>query len=242
MLGNALVRPRPAFVIGDYADGALFEVPTQCPSRGPEGPCDVVVHALRSRKTGPSHPLAVCRCHAHGLSFSIYPPGFVPYARRPLVDAPGVASSSATEAPSFASVAREAASGVAWARESAGGSPRWWPTQTRLLLRLGWAVGAYAGPARDLVAVAVGLPLRLLARVADAVGFRARGRALTDVLEALGSDLDRLLLAGALAGCWGAPWRWQPAPPRLIPIVPADLVDPAKRSTTSGPRAPPPSS
>ena len=241
MLGNALVLPRPAFVIGAYADGALFDVPTECPCRGPEGPCDVVVHALRARKTGSSHPLAVCRCHVHGLSFTIYPPGFVPYARRPLLDASLVVS-SATEAPSFASVAGEAAIGVAWCRASAGGSPRWWPTQTRLLRRLGWAVGAFAGTARDMVAVAVGLPLRLLAAVTDAVGFRARGRALTDVLEALGGDLDRLLLAGALAGCWGTPWRWQSAPARLVPVVPANLDDFTKRSTTSGPRAPPRSS
>jgi hypothetical protein len=239
VLGNASALPRPAFVIGDYADGALFEVPTECPARSMEGPCDVVLHTLRSRKTGPPHPLAVCRCHAHGLFFAIYPPGFVPYSRRPLLEAPGA---PATETPSFASVAREAADGVAWTRAAVGGTDRWWTTQTRLLRRLAWAVGGLAGSSRDLVAVAIGLPLRLLARVAEAAGFRARGRTLIDVLDALGDDLDRLLLAGALAGCWGAPWRWQRAPPRLVPVVPAHLVDLAKRSTTSGPRAPPPSS
>lgn len=239
MPGNAFFLCRPAFVIGDYADGTLFEVPTECPARGPDGPCDVVVHALRARKTGPPHPLAVCRCHAHGLSFSIYPPGFVPYSRRALFGVPGA---PATEAPSFASVAREAAEGVAWVRAAAGGTDRWWTTQTRLLRRLGEALGGFACSARDLVSVAVGLPLGLLARVANAVGFRSRGRALTDVLETLDGDLDRLLLAGALAGCWGAPWRWQRSPPRLVPLVPPYLVDLAKRSTTSGPRAPPRSS
>lgn len=239
MPGNASVLPRPAFVIGAYADGALFELPAECPSRSTECPCDIVVHALRARKTGPPHPLAVCRCHAHGLSFAIYPLGFVPYSRRPLLDAPGAPT---TESPSFASVAREAASGVAWTRAAPGGTDRWWTTQTRLLLRLVQAFGGLAGSTRDVVAVALGLPLRVLARVAEATGFRARGRAVTDVLEALGGDLDRLLLAGALAGCWGAPWRWHDGPPRLVPVVPAHLVDFAKRSTTSGPRAPPPSS
>ena len=235
VLRNSSVLSRP-FVIGDYADGSLFEVPLDCPLRGLDAPCDVTVHALRSRKAGPTHPLAVCRCHAHDFSFTIYPPGFVPFSRRVLIDGPGISALS-SGAPSFASAARDAAVGVAWCRASAGGSARWWATQGRLLRRLCWAVGALAGSARDLVAVAVGLPLHLLVRVAQAVGFRARGRALGDVLDAFGAELDRVLLAGFLSGCWGAPWRWQTAPSRLVPLVPAGLT---RLSTSSGRRGQPP--
>lgn len=237
MLSNPSLRRRPAFVIGDYADSVLIEVPAECPLRCVEGPCDVVLHALRSRKTGPGHALAVCRCHAHGRSFTVYPSKFVPFARRPLLD---VARAAVADAPSFAAVAREAASGVAWSRVAERGPTRWWTTQTRLLRRLGCALGAFAGTGRDLVAVALGLPLRVLARVAEAVGYRARGRALVDALDTLKGDLDRVLLAGALAGCWGVPWRWERAPARLVPLVPGSLVAHAKASTTSVPRVPAP--
>lgn len=206
---------RPAFVIGEYAEGLLVEVPLECPLRSIDAPCDVVQHALRPRKTGPQHPVAICRCHAHGLHFAVYPPGFVPYARRPLLD-------TANGTPSYASAARDAAAGVAWPRSREGELTRWWTTQTRLLRRLGEAFGAFAA-ASDVIAVATGLPLRALARIADAVGYRARGQALVAGIDTLGGDLDRLLLAGALAGTWGPPWRWQRSPARRVPLVPRHL-------------------
>jgi len=204
------------------------EVPLECPWREAAVPCDVVLHALRARKAGPGHPLAVCRCHAHGASFSVYPPGFVPYARRALLCTP---VPLVPDVPSFAAVAAEAANGTAWDRAAEDGSSRWWSTQGRLLRRFRQALGAFEAGLHEVVALALGLPLHLLSAVKGAVGYRARGRALVSVLEALGQDLDRLLLAGALAGCWGSPWRWQPAPPRLVPLVPAHL-DRAKASTT----------
>lgn len=226
---SSLSLRRPAFVFGAYVDGSLVEVPFECPLRSDEAPCDVVQHGLRPRKTGPTHAIVVCHCHAHDLYFSVYPPGFVPYARRPLVDTAGGPTS-------FDAVAREAAAGVAWPRQGAG--PRWWNTQRRLLRRLSEALGAFTD-ARDAIALAVGLPLRVLAQVADAVGFQARGRACVAALGALGGDLDRLLLAGAVAGTWGAPWRWQPAPARLVPLVPDHLVE-SIASTNSRHGLPPP--
>lgn len=189
----------------------------------------MILHTLRVRKAGPGHPLAVCRCHAHGASFSVYPPGFIPYARRALLDSPPV--TSVPEAPSFAAVAAEAANGTAWDRAAKHGSSRWWSTQWRVLHRLRQALGAFEAGLHEVVALALGLPLHLLSAVTGAVGYRARGQALQAVLTALGGDLDRLLLAGALAGCWGSPWRWQRAPPRLVPLVPAHL-DRAKAPTT----------
>lgn len=219
-------------MIGEYAEGSLVEVPLECPLRSIDAPCDVVQHALRPRKTGPEHAITICRCHAHGLYFAVYPPGFVPYARRPLLD-------TANETASYAAVARDAAAGVAWRRAPEGGRTRWWSTQRRILRRLGEALGAFT-PARDVIALTIGLPLRVLARIAGAVGYRARGLALVAGIEALGGDPDRLLLAGALAGTWGAPWRWQSSPARLVPLVPDHLTDPAIVSTNSRRRFPPP--
>lgn len=205
---------RRPFVIADYVGGVLVEVPLECPWRGCDAPCDVVLHALRARRTGPGHPLAVCRCHAHDLMFSVYPPGFLPFARRPLTISPRSARP--------ASDAAESATGfvAAVAYEPANG--------------LGRALGAVgAAFLREIVALALGLPLVLVAAVAQASDFGRRGRALAAVLEAL-VDHDGLLLAGALAGRWGVPFRRHCSPQRLQPLVPDHLVDILKRSTSSG--------
>lgn len=60
------------------------EIPDQCPYRG-EGPCHVALDHLRERRTGPGHPLYVCRCLRHLRGYTIYPPGFGPYAQASLV-------------------------------------------------------------------------------------------------------------------------------------------------------------
>ena len=220
-------------MIGEYLAGALVEVPWECPWRDADAPCDVVRHALRARKTGPAHALAVCRCHAHGAWFSVYPEGFFPYARRLLLDV-----APASKCPSYETAAREAAAGQAWLRLSDG--ERSWSTQRRLIRRLSEAFGAFDLAARDVVGIALGLPLRLLSHLAQAVGYHARGQALVAVLDAVGGDLERLLLAGGLAGAWGHPWRWQREPPRLVPLVPAHLAESAILSTNLKRGLPPP--
>lgn len=240
MLSTPSSADRPDFVIANYQDGVLIDVPAECPWRSRDGPCDVGIHCLRSRKTGPSHPLAVCRCRAHDAAFTAYPPGFVPYARRALLTTLDGGTTAANDAVALADVARDAAGGTAWPRSAPGGSSRWWPTQTRLLDRLGSIFGAFEGQfVQEAISLALHLPLHLLAHLTTASGYRSRGAALLAVLEHLQGDLDRLLLAGAMAGVWGAPWRWESSPPRLRPLVPPHLRDLSKRSTTSGPRAPP---
>ena len=39
----------------------------------------------RDRKTGPEHPLRVVRCLTHENAFTLYPEGFVPYGRVPVL-------------------------------------------------------------------------------------------------------------------------------------------------------------
>ena len=57
---------------------------SRCPwSRGGEE-CRLSPHSLRVRKTGPKFPLWVMRCPLHDQYFTVYPVGFVPYARRGL--------------------------------------------------------------------------------------------------------------------------------------------------------------
>lgn len=83
--GGRSLRP---FVVADYADGHLQCRILDCPWAGRDEACAVVQHDRRVRKTGPTHPLVVLRCLVHACSFTVYPPGFVPYGRRQLVEGP----------------------------------------------------------------------------------------------------------------------------------------------------------
>ena len=220
--------PRP-FVIADYGDGRLTDLPLVCPYADDVDGCDVALHAHRDRKTGPGHPIAVLRCHRHDVSFSVYPPGFVPYSRRRLDK-----SVDGDTDPSFAEVCQGAADGP-WPRGGGHGFGVW-STQGRLIERTAEMTGMSTDTAvRDAWAAATGVPLIELVSGAHASGYRARGAAVFQV--ARGRTLEDLLLGGYLAGHWGLPWGWQPAPQRLRSLVPRALW--RIPSTTSGPRAPP---
>lgn len=55
----------------------------RCPQVAPGGgPCRLVRHALRERKTGPAFPLTLLGCRTHGAYFTIYPLGFTPFGRQ----------------------------------------------------------------------------------------------------------------------------------------------------------------
>ncbi len=82
------------FVCSPYfpseTDGTLIcEIPDVCPlgiQLGEQHTCIVSFNYLRERKTGPCIPLVIVQCLTHNVSFTIYPPGHVPYGREPLVD------------------------------------------------------------------------------------------------------------------------------------------------------------
>ena len=78
----------PNFLVADYTDCELDEIPMECPWKCRGEACSVSIHHRRHRKTGPTHRLAVLRCQVHEHAFTAYPPGFVPYARRRLDEGP----------------------------------------------------------------------------------------------------------------------------------------------------------
>jgi hypothetical protein len=53
----------------------------QCPQAKGAEVCKLRKVGFRPRKTGPCHPIAVIVCRIHGGHFTVYPPGFAPYAR-----------------------------------------------------------------------------------------------------------------------------------------------------------------
>ena len=84
---EADAEPRP-FLCAPYVvvegNARSVEGISRCPwSRGGQE-CRLSPHSLRARKTGPQFPLRVMRCHLHDQYFTVYPVGFVPYARRGL--------------------------------------------------------------------------------------------------------------------------------------------------------------
>lgn len=233
----ALRRP---FVITPYssdASGVMRPVlPACCPagaeSRDP--PCRIGVHDWRKRKAGPDFPLAVVRCHRHQVSFTLYPPGFGPYRREPVVklapdgapiirDAEG-GDPEATEDPlredfenTLLQAAVDARDGLSWRRpdeaSADGGS---WSTQCRHL-----GLGArILGLARDVSARVVETIGQVLSvetlhlrdqRSQIGRGYRSSGQVICSVLARLRRSARRawsLLWCGYLTGCWGEPWLW----------------------------------
>jgi hypothetical protein len=53
----------------------------QCPTAKGAELCSLRKGGFRPRKTGPCFPIGVSACRTHRRHFTVYPPGFVPYAR-----------------------------------------------------------------------------------------------------------------------------------------------------------------
>ena len=228
-------RSRTPFLITSYvacADGGLSaELPACCPCWTAAEQCKVSVHHRRHRKAGPPHPLVVAECATHATSFTLYPPGYAPYLRRPVQrlspDGRAVAPESKPCKPAgewqgtLFEAAVDAKDGRAWSRcseaASADGRWCWWSTQGRHLRRTMDLVGVAADLAdsvREAIATTLSVGTLVLRQLSVAKGYRAIGAAVSDVLQSLHGGTRcafRLLVCGHLVGLWGAPWRWDAA-------------------------------
>ena len=224
-------RSRRPFIVTSYVaspDGDLAaEMPAVCPKGAGNGEprCSLSVHHWRERKTGPRHPLAVVVCRTHGECFTLYPPGYGPYRRQPVVrlspDGKALRGEDDSSAAEFSGTLFEAAfdacGGRAWARETGIRPPeRWWSTQGRHLRLAAQMLGVAADLAehvRESIAAvlsvgAVALRERAKSRLR---GYRAIGKAVCEVLERLSAGPRRprqLLVCGHLIGRWGEPMHW----------------------------------
>lgn len=71
-----------AFVCAEYVEEEGRRRPIgvkECPVG--EG-CQIGPHSTRERKTGPDFGLRIFKCSVHDRYFTVYPPGYVPYARQ----------------------------------------------------------------------------------------------------------------------------------------------------------------
>lgn len=214
-------------------------VPACCPHADDGPPCRVRIHHDRRRKTGiPWGSVAVAICRAHGLVFTLYPPGCVPYGREPYVELgpdgsalerdPGDLRSAASSG--YFVAAHDAAEGVLWPVDSAPTPPdAVRSTQRRRMSRAATLLGLKEGlpPDPAVVASVTGLPAGALLELASDLALigdlRRRGRQVRDVLMQLArcsgrALMDRLAVLGHLAGRWGHPYRWRSAIASLIEL------------------------
>jgi len=212
------------FIVSPYV--IEDDVPrTQLPEWGPRcaglpGECNIKEHSKRERSTGPCHPLIIALCKAHHSYFTIYPEGFHPYSRATL-EPPFVEEEQSQSSINLAWsktlfwAAYTAASGMAaWTREANGKSG--WHTQCRQILSMGRWLGLTREQGWQAAMTALGVELLPYMKAQKAFiggGFRARGRAIMEVLEAMSRDgaiLLRLLKAGQMTGMCGQAFFWPP--------------------------------
>lgn len=235
-----------SFVTTAYREDAAGELVPDLPVEGPcrEGStsaCRVCLHHWRKRETGSARWLAVGRCRQHGVAFTLYPPGHVPYGREALVrlapdgGAVRVEQGGDELEGTLAAAARDASQGKRWppigARSGDGGVRS---TQGRRLRWLGTLTGVspqMSARGREAAARSLGLPATLLCEHSAAIASRVRerwrrwGEAIRSVLEELWrAELDplaRLLATGYEAGLWGRPYVWQGSQRGLRSLVAA---------------------
>lgn len=205
----------------DEAGELRVVVPARCPLGDDGSGCRVGVHHHRARKTGPCFALAVARCHAHGLTFTVYPPGHVPYGRAAVlpVDPSGREARTASGTRSWAQTlfdsAGDAAADERWPLD--GTEPATRRTQGRRLERAAMLLGLDLGMSertRERLASALSVPVLELRQVPKASFFAGgswseRGRMIERVLMQV-REPKQLLVAGEIGGLWGRPSRWDP--------------------------------
>lgn len=201
---------------------------------GPAERCSLYVDHHRHRKTGPRCPVAVVGCSVHPLGrFTLYPIGHVPYGRSavlPCSPAGEILAGEPGGAPAwrmtFFSAALDAAAGERWPSDSPAGDARRRRTQGRRLERAERLLGVHPGVTdsdRERIAARLQVPLLVLrtAAAGRAASWAARGAVIVAILLELTACTrlpDRVLAAGAVAGLWPPPRRWDGLGRAWLPV------------------------
>jgi hypothetical protein len=176
------------------------------------------------------------RCRAHGIAFTLYPRGHVPYGRERIapVAPDGSPCYGAGDTHRFAGTwfdaALDAAAGEAWPQDFPEDQPSTRPrfgTQLTRLARACVLTGVAPGLTeehRGACAQALAVPGQLLheatQRICDDPGYPSQGRSVREVLGHLAmapSLFERLVACGTAAGLWPLLHQWQPAVRLLQP-------------------------
>jgi hypothetical protein len=231
---------RRHFVVTPYepaGDQLLPQLPDTCPVEAQDGQsCRLFQDHFRERKTGPAFALCVMRCRTHEIGFTLYPPGYTPWGRRPWVVEGGAAQVEGDVEDhaewfrnTYFEAALDAEKGVFWPREKALDCDFGKPsdlTQQCHLSRSIRLLGMDQEPTRrELFAQPLCIPGQTLHDAARILGQAPNladlGRAVCTVLEAIPSTLTRvfesLAICGAAVGLWPPLHVWRPLLRRLVP-------------------------
>lgn len=239
-------RARDRFVVTPYRispGGDLIpDRPTRCAWADDGRPCRVRSKIVRSRKTGPAHPLWVFSCAVHDVFFTVYPPGHLPHGRKAVaavmpdgtVPQEGAVCACDETPPllegTLLDVAWDARNEKTWrstCRRYDGPSRS---THVRRLDRATQMVGVAADvdPQAQLAcASALGVDaLRLRegqAMIRNSTGVIGRAQAVVHVLKEVlrvgRNVVDRLVAAACHAGLCGRPFRWWQQTRTLVPLI-----------------------
>lgn len=209
------------FVVAPYRLGAgqrlRPELPRSCPwkdEKDKDNRCTVSEHHMRKRRKGPGHALMVAQCKSHRHGFTIYPPGFAPYLRRPVLaltpDGSGVGGDGVRS--SLFEAAQDAADGESWRPSGPAYTTGRWRTQQRHIqvgVRLLGLDAEAPAATREQIAHHLAVPLLDLAPAPPQwAGFRSRGQRVMEVSARLPRAMSlpkRLLRCGSAAGLWPVP-------------------------------------
>ena len=214
------------------------------------------IHHWRHRVHGPGFPLAVARCRRHRRAFTLYPPAWVPYGRRPIANAQLDGARAAGWAGTLFDTPLAVAAGEPWAweiREDNTFVARLaYTTEYTHIDRCAHLLGLDTDldpDRRHAIAETLGVPALLLIGLTTGLTrplYRARSLAIEQVLARLPAPphWQDLLVAGHIAGCWPQP-RWCHRGHLVtLPFGAASALHPnrhraAERRSTTSARAPP---
>jgi len=188
-------------------------------------PCKLCIDHKRDRKTGPHFHLFVLRCTTHKKGFTIYPPGYTPYGRQPLVPVGPDGSPLINKEglhlfnDTFFDAALDASEGEAWPHEYNDEiqKPRF-ITQSRHLKRASLLLGIQSDlneNDREVISQVLGVPGQVMLdnanRIKGQSTYRIVGDAICEVLDAIpqsSSLFESMALAGSISSLWPTPTLW----------------------------------
>ena len=228
------------FVVTPYIPDRDGIIQPQVPNVGPccgldKRPCKICSDHDRERKTGPRFLLRVVRCRTHNKSFTLYPPGYVPYGRKP------VGNLAEDGNPIVGLTGAERFSGTIFDAALDADKQLFWPfddgnfhvkqsvmTQANHLNLSKELLGIQQGLSDEqrftishIIMVSLTYLLDAANRTKGKVDFQTQGKVIREILEKIppfySSSFERIVAVGTYLGRWAHLHVWDPVHQHLNP-------------------------